>query len=302
MAHYRTGKIPGNQITIPQRGPMKKILIIAGAIVLVVVVVAVFLGWQGFRNFMAVETVQPDPQLKILLGGGGNSIVLTSEDGLHALVVDTKMASAAKTLKSMVTAGDVTIVNTHFHADHTGGNTLYPGAKVIAGSYTQEQWNNGAGKNRYPDETVKPGEEKVLQIGSETVHVRNMGRAHTWNDVVVYLGKRKLLATGDIIFLDRHPVLFAGSGANVASWTAVLDSLQTLYDVTTLVPGHGKVSDKGAIAWMKEYFTSARNAIGDPQKQAALKEKYKNLFSLPGMSGLEKTMGFIEKERTGAGK
>ena len=281
---------------------MKKILIIAGAIVLVVVVVTVFLGWQGFRNFMAVETVQPDPQLKILLGGGGNSIVLTSEDGLHALIVDTKMAGAAKTLRNCVSAGDVTIVNTHFHADHTGGNRLYPGATLIAGAYSQEQWKNGAGKNRYPDETVKPGEEKVLQIGSETVHVRNMGRAHTWDDVVVYLEKRKLLATGDIIFLDRHPVLFAGSGASVASWTAVLDTLQSLYDVTTLVPGHGRVSDKGAIAWMKEYFTSARDAIGDPQKQAALKEKYKYLFSLPGMSGLEKTIQFIEKERKGAAK
>ena len=129
-----------------------------------------------------------------------------------------------------------------------------------------------------------------------------MGRAHTWNDVVVYLEKRKLLATGDIVFLDRHPVLFAGSGASVASWTAVLDTLQTLYNVTTLVPGHGQVSDKGAIAWMKEYFTSAGDAIGDPQKQAALKEKYKNLFSLPGMSGLEKTMAVIQEERKGAGK
>jgi hypothetical protein len=48
---------------------------------------------------------------------------------------------------------------------------------------------------------------------------------------------------------------------------------------------------------MKEYFTSARDAIGDPQKQAILKEKYKKLFSLPGMSGLTKMIQFIEQER-----
>jgi cyclase len=280
---------------------MKKVLFIAGVIALLVIVAVVLVVVQRFQNVMAVETIQPDPQLKILVGGGGNSIVLTSEDGQKALVVDTKMAGAAKSLRKNVRAGDVTIVNTHFHADHTSGNPLYPGARLIAGAYSPEQWKKAAGENRYPDETIQPGEEKVLQIGSETVHIRNMGRAHTWNDIVVYLEKRKLLVTGDIIFLDRHPVLFAGSGASVSSWITVLDTLQNLYDVTTLVPGHGKVSDKNAIAWMKEYFTSAGEAIGNPQKQAELREKYKTLFVLPGMSGLAMTMRFIEKERK-AGK
>jgi glyoxylase-like metal-dependent hydrolase (beta-lactamase superfamily II) len=281
---------------------MKNFLIITGVIVILVIAAGILLVFQRFQNVMAVETMQPDPQLKILVGGGGNSIVLTSEDGQQALVVDTKMAGAAKSLRNNVHAGNITVVITHFHADHISGNPLYPGAKLIAGAYTPEQWKKTAGENRYPDETIRPGEEKVLQIGSETAHVRNMGRAHTWNDVVVYLEKRKLLATGDIIFLDRHPVLFATSGASVASWITVLDTLQNLYDVTTLVPGHGKVSDKNAITWMKDYFTSAGDAIGDPQKQAELKGKYGALPSLPGMSGLAKTIQFIEKERKDAGK
>ena len=281
---------------------MKNFLIISGVIVLLVIVAGILIVFQRFQNVMAVEIVQLDPQLKIYLGGGGNSIVLTSEDGQKALVVDTKMAGAAKSLRNAVHAGDITIVNTHFHADHVSGNVLYPGAKLIAGAYSPEQWKKAAGDTRYPDEAIRPGQETTLQIDSETIHVRNMGRAHTWNDVVVYLEKRKLLATGDIIFLDRHPVLFAGSGASAASWITVLDTLQNLYDVTTLVPGHGTVSDKNAIAWMKEYFTSAGNAIGDPQKQAELKEKYNTLFVLPGMSGLTKTMQFIEKERKDAGK
>jgi glyoxylase-like metal-dependent hydrolase (beta-lactamase superfamily II) len=281
---------------------MKKVLIISGVILLLVIVAGILLVFQRFQNVMAVETVQLDPQLKIYLGGGGNSIVLTSEDGQKALIVDTKMAGAAKSLRNSVRAGDITIVNTHFHVDHISGNQLYPGAKLIAGAYSQEQWKKAAGENRYPDEIIQPGQETTLQIDSETIHVRNMGRAHTWNDVVVYLEKRKLLVTGDIIFLGRHPVLFAGSGASVTSWITVLDTLQTLYDVTTLVPGHGKVSDKNAIAWMKEYFTSAGDAIGNPQKQTELKGKYGTLSSLPGMSGFEKTMQYIEKERKDAGK
>ena len=56
---------------------------------------------------------------------------------------------------------------------------------------------------------VKVGEEITFPVGTETVHVRNMGVAHTTNDAVVYLQNRKMLIAGDILFLGRHPVLVA---------------------------------------------------------------------------------------------
>ena len=152
-------------------------------------------------------------------------------------------------------------------------------------------------QHRYPDETVKPNEEIVEKIGTETVHIRNMGQAHTWNDIVVYCENRKLLVTGDILFIAMHPVLFTKTGANVASWVAILDSLNNRYLARAVVPGHGKVCDQGALMTMKDYFVSIGDAIGNPEKQAALKRKYKSYFKVPGMSGLEKTLAFIENER-----
>jgi len=250
-----------------------------------------------YGSFMKVETVQYDPQLRIYLGGGGNSIALFSEDGSKALIVDTKMGAAAKMLHDDVRAGDITIVNTHFHKDHIGGNFLYPNAKIISGAYTQEQWKSSAKNSRYPDETVQPNEELAIPIGSEIVHVRNMGQAHTWNDLVVYCENRKLLVTGDIVFIAMHPVLFASSGTNVASWVSVLDSLIARYPAIALVPGHGKVSDQSALVSMKDYFVSIAGAIQNPGSQAELKQKFKAYFSLPGMSGFDKTLSFIERER-----
>lgn len=276
---------------------MKKNLIIAGCIIVVLFCVAGISFRKIYRQFIAVETVHYDPQFTIYCGGGGNSIVLTSEDGSRALVVDTKMAGAARKLRGEVTAKDIIVVNTHVHRDHIGGNMLYPDAKIISGAYTQEQWKANANNNRYPDETIKPGEEIIQQIGTETVHIRNMGQAHTWNDVVVYCENRKLLVTGDIVFIARHPVLFTKTGANVASWVAVLDSLDNRYQVTALVPGHGKVSDQRALLTMKDYFVSIGEAVGSPEKQAALKQKYKAYSAIPGMASLEKTLAFIENER-----
>jgi cyclase len=251
-----------------------------------------------YKHFGKVETVQMDPQLTVYLGGGGNSIVLTSEDGTKALVVDTKMKKAAKELRETVKAADITIVNTHAHFDHTGGNSLYPSAKIISGAYTNEQWDNEAKKtSRYPDVVLKPGEEKVINVGNEIVHIRNMGRAHTWNDVVVYCEKRKLLVTGDLVFIDMHAALYARSGANVASWIGVLDSLSKQYEIKTLIPGHGKISDQSALATMKDYFVSIGDAIGKPEKQAQLKKKYQDYFSLPFVFSFRNTTKFIEKER-----
>jgi glyoxylase-like metal-dependent hydrolase (beta-lactamase superfamily II) len=280
-------------------GVMKKILLIVGAVLLLVVVAAgLFLG-NSYRKFMAMEVVKYDPQLTIFIGGSGNSIVLTSEDGTRALVVDTKMMGAAKEMRDAVKAGDITIVNTHSHSDHTGGNSLYKGAKIIAGAYAKDDWDAASEKSRYPDIALKPGEEKELKVGTETVQIRNMGRAHTTNDVVVYLKNRKLLVTGDLVFINMHPAVYAKSGANVASWIKALDNLKGLYAIKTLVPGHGKVSDENALAIMKEYFVSFGEAIGNKEKLADLKKKYNGYFSLPFMTSFDKTVKFIENEKKG---
>jgi cyclase len=276
---------------------VKRVIIVAGSVVAIVIIAGLIFFWRVFSSMMAVETVRVDPQLTIMLGGGGNSIVLASEDGSKALVVDTKMNGAAKKLRQLVTATDITVVNTHFHPDHIGGNALYPAARIIAGAYGPEEWKKGAGKNRYPDQTVAIGQETTIAIGSETVHIRNLGRAHTTNDVVVYLENRKLLVTGDIVFLGRHPVLFRGSGCSVASWVAALDTAIARYDVKTLVPGHGPVSDKSALVTMRDYFVSIGDAINNAPKLAELKEKYQGLAAIPVMASFDKTVDFIKRER-----
>jgi glyoxylase-like metal-dependent hydrolase (beta-lactamase superfamily II) len=276
---------------------MKKVFGIAGTIILVIVAACVFLLWKSFHNFMAVETVVFDPQCIIMIGGGGNSVVLASKDGSKAIVIDTKMGSDEKKLSKVVTAPNITVINTHFDGDHTGGNSLYPKAFVISGSYTREQWENKNKNLKFPDETVQVGSEKILTLDSEIVHIRNMGPAHTWDDCVVYLEKRKLLVTGDLVFITRHPVMSAGKGSDVESWMGVLDSLKKMSDVKTLVPGHGKVSDLGAVSEMKEYFISIKNALDKPEILAALKKKYSGYFALPGMAGFDKTAAFIKQEK-----
>ena len=278
---------------------MKKALIIIVSAILIVAAVIGLRLYSDYRKFMALDVIKVDPQLTVFLGGGGNSLVLTSEDGRQALVVDTKMRGATGELRDAVKAEDSIIVNTHFHHDHTGGNALYEKARIISGAYDRGAWAEAAGKNRYPDITLKPGEEKELKIGSETVLLRNMGRAHTANDIVAYLKNRKFLATGDLVFLEVHPAILAKSGANVGLWVKVLEDLPKRYDIQKLMPGHGRLSDRTALTVMRDYFTSIRDAVGNSEKLDALRKKYSGYFSITGITGFDKTAAFIEKEKKG---
>jgi cyclase len=278
---------------------MKKVFKIAGLSIAGMIVIVIVVGWFGYKKAMTVQTIQVDKNLSVFLGGGGNSIILTSDDGSKALVVDTKMGGASKELAAKVKAKEVVVVNTHFHRDHAGGNNLFPGAAFIAGLYTMDQWSALAPASKFPDKALKSGEDTVIAIGNEKVHIHSMGSAHTWNDVVVYLENHKFLMTGDIVFHHLHPAMFIQGGSNAGSWMRALDSLIARYEVKAVLPGHGALADKQALMDMKEYFVTMDSAVGNPEKIKAAKEKYKNYPEIPVMASFTRTLEFLGNEKKG---
>jgi glyoxylase-like metal-dependent hydrolase (beta-lactamase superfamily II) len=275
---------------------MKKSLIIAGSVIAGIFLICAILIAIGYHKYMVIETMEIGPQMKVYLGGGGNSLVLTSKSGDSALVVDTKMGSAALKMRKQIHARDIIVVNTHAHIDHTGGNRLYPGAQVISGAYTKEAWKQFNKKARYPDDTIGIGKEMVIRIGGEIVRLRNMGAAHTSNDVAVYFEKRKLLMTGDLVFIDIHPALFPVMGTVVSRSIHALDTLPEMFEIEKLVPGHGPLTKKSALDVMKEYFTSIRDAIGNDARLEECRKKYQGYHAMPGLSSFENSVKVITGE------
>jgi glyoxylase-like metal-dependent hydrolase (beta-lactamase superfamily II) len=76
----------------------------------------------------------------------------------------------------------------------------------------------------------------VLHRGSRTIEVLWLGRGNTKGDVVVFLPKERIAATGDLFV---QPIPF-GIGSYYADWAATLGRLDAL-DADVLVPGHGHV-------------------------------------------------------------
>ncbi len=245
---------------------------------------------------MPQPKVQVDNNLTIYQRGGCNSVVLTSKDGKEAIVVDTKWFRSAKELRALIKAPKVTIINTHFHLDHARGNKLYPTAYVISGETNWKQWDFDTGRSRRPNTILKPGETLSIALDDEIVQAIAVGRAHSVNDVIVCFSRRRLLAVGDLVWTNMHPVLLDGS-CSVASWRRILDKVERDFVVDTLVPGHGQVGSKDSLSGMQAYFSAIADALDDTDKLRQLKRAYRNYKTFPIFGSVERTIHVMKRER-----
>jgi cyclase len=84
--------------------------------------------------------------------------------------------------------------------------------------------------------TVDVADSITLTRGSREIQVRFLGRGNTRGDLVVYLPKERILATGDLVVA---PVPYA-TNVYAQEWIKTLDRLMMIPAVTIL-PGHGPV-------------------------------------------------------------
>jgi glyoxylase-like metal-dependent hydrolase (beta-lactamase superfamily II) len=273
---------------------MKKILLGIGALLLVVIVAAIIIFYPAFRSMMHTEIVQFDPAVTLMLGGGGNSGIIVGDSAV--VVVDTKMMGNSEDLFKLAKekSGDkpIIVVNTHYHPDHVKGNKCFSESKIYCGSYDRDFLQKNVDPENMPTDFVK--DSLLIDLGSEKVHLYNLGRAHTTDDLVVYLSNRRVLFTGDLVFNRTNPVLMEESGAKVSSWVHILELILNRWGESKIVPGHGSVGDKAMVESQRQYFLDMTAAANDPAKEDQLKARYKDWMSLPMMSSPGKTIEYIK--------
>jgi cyclase len=193
--------------------------------------------------------VQPDGgwmvnNCGVVVDGAGTAVLVdtTSTERRNRAV----LAEAARVSRGAPKA----VVNTHHHPDHTYGNGFLPAETLVIGhdKCRDEVLAAGLEATRvitapdYGNLTLRPPEltfadRMSLHLSDFPVELRHVGRAHTSNDVLVWLPQQHVLFAGDLAFAGGQPFLLEGS---VAGFRHAIAQMRELAP-EVLVPGHGPV-------------------------------------------------------------
>jgi glyoxylase-like metal-dependent hydrolase (beta-lactamase superfamily II) len=213
-------------------------------------------------------------RLTMLSGPGGNVVVLQGPDGLH--VVDTFVRPAWGSLKAALDAigGPVTVaIDTHWHFDHADNNASLrkAGAAIVAHENTKRRLSQshdvlGMHIPAEPPEalpTVTFADAHTIRANGEEVRLQYVPPAHTDSDISILFAKANVLHLGDLFFNGTYPFIDASTGGNVNGMVAAADRALALADATTtIVPGHGPLTDRAGLERYRTMLAGVRERVG----------------------------------------
>jgi len=176
-------------------------------------------------------------------------------------------------------------MNTHANGDHCFGNELLPsGTEIYATAAAADEMPEAPpdalaalktadlgpefrryigdifGPFSFEDIELRPPTSTFagrldLRIGDRDVRLLEVGPAHTTGDAIVHVPDAAVVFTGDILFIGGTPIVWRGP---VENWLTACDRIVET-GATTLVPGHGPVTDAAGIDDVRRYLTYVRD-------------------------------------------
>jgi cyclase len=256
--------------------------------------IAIAVSLQARQNTAAptVGVLHVQRSVHMLVVNGMNIAVQVGDDGV--LLVDTATAAVAPqviaSIRTLSTRPIHTIINTHVHADHTGGNESLvkqrgTGApqpvRVMAHQSVQERMlaapaGGSTGGFRLnavitlPINNTYDTPTKDFFLNGEPVVLYHAPKAHTDGDTLVHFRTSDVIAVGDVFSPDRYPVIDRATGGSVQGLIAALNRILEITvparfqeGGTYVIPGHGRLSDEADVVEYRDMVTIITDRVQD---------------------------------------
>lgn len=247
--------------------------------------------FEPHQNGVQVEKLAEN--ISLLAGVGGNIAVLIGKEG--TLQIDAgnpgTTPSVLKAIKELTDQPVSTLINTHWHGDHTGGN----GDMAKAGSriFAHDNVRKRLGSDQFMEafnRKIPASPEIALPIltfetkmtlhhNGEELRLLYAPPAHTDGDILIHFAKANVLHTGDLFFNGMYPFIDSSTGGWIGGMVKAADLILSVADdKTKIIPGHGPLGNKkqfkeyrDMLAQVHERITPLVKSGKSPDEAVALK-------------------------------
>ncbi len=195
-----------------------------------------------------IEVIPVNENIYMLKGAGGNIGISVGKDGVF--MIDDQFAPLTpKIISAIKTISDKQVkflVNTHYHGDHTGGNTNFEkeGALIVAHDNVRKRLKEDEKNTEQSGLPIITFDNKMnLHLNGDDILVVHVRNAHTDGDALIFFPNSNVLHTGDTFFNGMFPYIDLKSGGSVAGdIQAAKTGLMLINAETKIIPGHGPIA------------------------------------------------------------
>ena len=219
-----------------------------------------------FTTFQLSDTVY------MLEGRGGNVGISTGADGLFIIddQVEPVTVPLLEAIRKVSNKPIRFVINTHYHADHTGGNETVgkAGTLIISHDAVRKRMNTeqvsifmkkttpAYAKDALP--VVTFNDRISLHLNGETATVYHVAHGHTDGDSIVHFPASNVIHMGDMFFNTLYPYVDLDAGGSIQGMVQAADLALSLADETTrIIPGHGPLGMTEDLRFYRDYLIKA---------------------------------------------
>jgi glyoxylase-like metal-dependent hydrolase (beta-lactamase superfamily II) len=240
-----------------------------------------------------ITTTKLRDNVYLLQGFGGNMVLQTGSEG--NLLIDSSFSTSVQKVLAAIGAvskdAPNTLINTHWHYDHTDGNEGMhaAGFKILAHEKTLPRLSTPQ-VNSFFHMTVPPDpagawptitfkDSTHLGHNGDSLDLVHFDAAHTDTDIYIHLHKAEVLHAGDVWFNGTYPFIDESSAGNIGGMIAGSEkALGVAGAETKIVPGHGPFGDKAELLKYRDMLSTIRDRVaklkaGGAGEQEAIAKK-----------------------------